>query len=39
MSTDAGRVEGLGGEASRYELLDELPFDFLRRRLSVVLQV
>ena len=33
------KAAGLEGEAARYELLDELPFDFVRRRLSVVLQV
>lgn len=35
----AGREEGLEWEAQAYEKVDELPFDFVRRRLSVVLQV
>ncbi|KAL4428800.1 hypothetical protein ABPG77_005238 [Micractinium sp. CCAP 211/92] len=35
---DSGKAAGLEGEAVHYERLDELPFDFVRRRLSVVLQ-
>lgn len=38
-ASHAGRTAGLEGEAAHYERLDELPFDFVRRRLSVVLQV
>lgn len=34
----AGHEEGLREDAARFSLLDELPFDFVRRRLSVVLQ-
>ncbi|KAL4451583.1 hypothetical protein ABPG75_007245 [Micractinium tetrahymenae] len=34
----SGKAAGLEGEAERFERLDELPFDFVRRRLSVVLQ-
>lgn len=34
----AGCEEGLRDDAARFSLLDELPFDFVRRRLSVVLQ-
>ncbi len=34
-----GQEVGLKAEAGCWEKLDELPFDFVRRRLSVVLQV
>lgn len=35
LPTRAGGDAGLGPEAARYTVMDELPFDFLRRRLSV----
>lgn len=34
----AGREAGLGGVAAAHAKLDELPFDFVRRRASVLLQ-
>lgn len=37
-SLAAGREQGVGGEVDQFACVDELPFDFVRRRLSVVLQ-
>lgn len=37
-SCTAGREQGVGGEVEQFCCVDELPFDFVRRRLSVVLQ-
>ncbi|KAI7845547.1 hypothetical protein COHA_000966 [Chlorella ohadii] len=35
---ETGRQQGVGSEVEKFSCVDELPFDFVRRRLSVVLQ-
>jgi Mg2+-importing ATPase len=35
---DYGQTQGLAGSEQDYTLVDEIPFDFMRRRMSVVLE-